>query len=934
MKKDQLYAVVDIEATGASLGRNERMIQFACVLVKNGEIVETFDTFVNPSRKVNKTIRDLTGITSKDLATAPYFEDIAGLIHQLLEDTVFVAHNVGFDFQFLNECFQRAGMAPLSVPAVDTVELSQILLPAADSYQLKELTSALGYDLTQAHNALFDAKATAYLLNKLDEKLKGLPLVTLESLAELARSTTAQTALFFEEALAHMQAEPQDLREDLMILEGIALKKPQALGEQTEHRRLPAYPYQDEEKERLINQIGLEQRKSQMEMMNDLFRYFKEEFPGHTQLMEAAPGAGKTYGYLLPSMYLASPQERIVISTYTKVLQKQLADEILPFLNDRLPFKKTSALVKSPTHYISLTAFYKKLKSVSVSDTEAKFCMKVLVWLTETQEGDLEELGIRTQTPHPFWLDIRPSQRLQPMKVFKEADFLFRRSQRIDQASILVTNHAFLARDFLNAERLLKADKLIIDEAHHLPDVIDQTSTITLKVSTLLKELKKLGSTDKEESLLYQLNEQAVETVKPYQIQALGLAAQVLMEEWEDWGTQWVEWLVSFRDYDSRVIKWKEKNIDLNTLPMTLKKENKRIKTALDELIYVSNQLTLVLEDQPETLSKESKRLLTRLQVLVDLAQTVSERIAHLFFVREKGSLTGLRFYSKNPLSTLTFYRFNQDVRTESLDKLREASHLLLTSSTLSVKGSTHYIEQALQLERTSYAEYDSPYDFKKQGRIFVPSDHYPSDSSKKSAYATLLADQIEAVVRENPENALVLFRSQEMIQAVYDILKKRGRLSHKTLLAQNISGTPLKIAKQIRKSKEVLVLGADTFWEGVDFPEDELRIVIIARLPFDSPDMPLVKNRHRLLSEQGLNPFVQDMLPRAVMKFKQGIGRLIRSREDQGIWIVLDRRIIDSSYATAFIQSLPKGLLIEEEPLDTIVEESLQFFNGQKEKD
>ncbi|EXJ22424.1 DinG family ATP-dependent helicase YoaA [Alkalibacterium sp. AK22] len=932
MKKDQLYAVVDIEATGASLGRDERMIQFACVLVKNGEIVETFDTFVNPSRKVNKTIRDLTGITSKDLATAPYFEDIAGLIHQLLEDTIFVAHNVGFDFQFLNECFQRAGISPLTIPALDTVELAQILLPTADSYQLKELTSALGYDLSQAHNALFDAKATVFLLQQLDKKLLTLPLVTLESLAELAPSTTAQTALFFEEALARMQAEPQDLKEDLMIVGGMALKKPQASGEQELHRKLPAYPYQDKDKKRLFDQIGLEQRESQMQMMNDLFRYLKKENPEHSQLMEAAPGAGKTFGYLLPALYLATPQDRIVISTFTKVLQKQLVDEILPLLNSRLPFQKTVALVKSPSHYISLTAFYKKLKTVSARGTEAKFCMKVLVWLTETEEGDLEELGIRTRTPHPFWLDIRPSHRLQPMAAFEETDFLFRRSQRINQASILVTNHAFLARDWLNAERLLSTNKLIVDEAHHLPDVVDETSTVTLKISTLLKELKNLGNVEKEDSLLHQLNTQAVEAVKPYQIQALGMAAQVLLEDWEDWGIQWVEWLISFKDYDPKVIEWKEKTIDLNTLPMTLKKENKRIKTALDELIYVSNQLTSVLEDQPETLSNDSKRLLTRLQGLTDLAQTVSKRLTQLFFVREKGSLTGLRFYSKNPMSTLTFYRFNQDVRTESLNKLKDAKHLILTSSTLSVKGSIRYIEQALQLERTAYVEYASPYDFSKQGRIFVPSDHYPPDSSTR-AHVTLLADQIEAVVKENPENALVLFRSQEMIQTVHDVLKQRGRLSHKTLLAQNISGTPLKIAKQIRKAKEVLVLGADTFWEGVDFPEDELRIVIIARLPFDSPDMPLVKNRHRLLSEQGLNPFVQDMLPRAVMKFKQGIGRLIRSREDKGVWIVLDRRLIDSSYATAFVDSLPKGLSIEEEPLDTIVQESSAFF-GQKEKD
>lgn len=196
MKKDQIYAIVDIEATGASIGKDERMIQFACVLVKNGKTIETFDSFVNPSRKVSGLIRNLTGISSKDLATAPYFEDIAHLIHQLLEDTIFVAHNVGFDFRFLNECFRRVGMPALTIPAIDTVLLSQILFPKEESYKLKELTASLGYTLNHAHNALFDAKATVYLLNKLDERLKKLPLVTVEKLAELSAATTAETSLF------------------------------------------------------------------------------------------------------------------------------------------------------------------------------------------------------------------------------------------------------------------------------------------------------------------------------------------------------------------------------------------------------------------------------------------------------------------------------------------------------------------------------------------------------------------------------------------------------------------------------------------------------------------------------------------------------------------------------------------------------------------
>lgn len=934
MRKDQLYAVVDIEATGASIGRDERMIQFACILVKNNKIVESFDTFVNPSRKVSRTIRDLTGISSKDLATAPYFEDIAHIVYQLLEDTVFVAHNVGFDFQFLNECLVRAGLSPLTIPAIDTVQMAQILFPSENSYQLKELTGSLGYSLNQAHNALFDAEATVFLLSKLDEKISRLPLVTVESLAELSRATTADTHLFFQESFEEMKNSPGDLDDSLMVVEGLAIRKPEPINEQILHRKKPVYPYTDIDKQIVLKQLELEDRPNQSAMMNTLFNYLKIKTPSSKQLIEAAPGAGKTFGYLLPVFYLATPEEKIIISTYTKVLQKQLVEETLPYLNNRLDFSQSFALAKSGSHYLSLSSFYRKWRNTADTDTEALFCMKILVWLTETTEGDLEEIGIGTRTPHPFWQAVKPSQKLRAMEVFESVEFMSRRQKRLMQSSIIVTNHAFLLSDWQSADPILESETIILDEAHHFPDIIDQSATLTLRANTLVRDLKTIGSVDREDTLISELSKQESQHIKPYQITTLESVSSVLSEEWEDWSTQWIDWFNYSQAFDSSVVEWKEKAIDLNTLPLIIKKDSKRLKSTLDELVYIGNQMTLTLDTEPETLSKEAKRLLTKLQVLLDRIQLTSETLDHLFFKNQKGSLTGCRFYSKSPQQTLTFYRYDQNSKTAILNTLNAVPHLVLTSSTLSVKQSTLYIEQALNIKQAEYSTFDSPYDFSQQGRIFVPLETYSAAHSKKAAYASELAGQIEAILKGTHENALILFRSQETIQAVYSILQKKSSLHHKTILAQNISGTPVRIAKQVKKSKEVVVLGSDSFWEGVDFPEEELKIVVLTKLPFDSPDMPLVKNRHAILTEKGLNPFVHDLLPRAVMKFKQGIGRLIRSKKDKGIWIILDRRIIESSYASSFIESLPTGLTIEEEPLETIIEESQLFFKSIEDKE
>ncbi|SFC41791.1 ATP-dependent DNA helicase DinG [Alkalibacterium subtropicum] len=960
MKKDQLYAVVDIEATGASIGRNERMIQFACVLVKNGEVLETFDSFVNPSRKVSKLIRDLTGISLKDLATAPYFEDIAQLIHRLLEDTIFVAHNVNFDYAFLNECFERIGLPPLTIPAIDTVELAQVLFPKEDSYQLKELTASLGYALNNAHNALFDAQATVYLLNRLDERLCSLPLVTIETLARLSEATTADTSLFFRQALDEMKEEPSDLDDSLVIIDGLALKKPFTQNEQDTYREKHTYPYKDDDKLAQMEAVGLEYRESQNLMMNTVFNYFKQKEPEYVQFIEAPAGLGKTFGYLYPSLYIASPDEKIVLSTYTKLLQRQLVEDSLPQLLDVLPFDKAVALMKSPNHYLSLSAFYTKLKNVEAGDTEAVFCMKLLVWLTETDEGDLEEIGLGKTLHHPFWNEVKsvPDAKLQ-FKQFEDVDYLARREKRLDQASILVTNHAYLFSEWQRQPDRFADAKLLLDEAHHVPDVLDQNATVKLSTRSITNELKRLGSREKEETLLHDCQQLLPsDSIKDYQLDTLHATVQLFSEEWELWSRKWIDWLIHSGSYDDRVVEWKEKTLYYAQLPLDIKRDTKFLFGSLEELVYVGRQLTDALDTtegmtsaasngpaDPSTsernsdrtgisLTQKEKRVLSKIKVILDHFETVIERFNYLFLTGNTANQTRVRFYSKNPLSTLSFFRFDQAVKEKLLKQFNAQEHLILTSSTLSVNDSVFYLQKQLGIENKELTVYPSPYHYDQQAKLYVTTDVDTHVNEKMSVSVTFITDQIERVLSQTDENCLVLFRSHDMIQRVYQALNRRSHLKDKTILAQNISGSATKITKQFKKAKQSVLLGSDSFWEGVDFPLDELKIVIITKLPFDSPDMPMVKKRHQELRERGDNPFVHDVLPRAVIRFKQGLGRLIRSQEDKGVWIVLDRRIVEASYASVFLNSLPGDLEVRELPLNQIIAEVSAFFKTDKPDD
>ena len=188
-----IYSVVDLETTGTSVSHGDRIIQVGCVLIQDNEIINHFETKINPRMSIPRPITQLTGIKNSDVRQAPLFEDVAGTLYSLLSGTIFVAHNVNFDFPFLNAELERAGYPELAIEAIDTVTLSQILMPTAKSYRLRDLTSTLSIEHDHPHSAVSDAEATGHLLIDLLQRLKELPTLTLEKLLELKLNLPQQT---------------------------------------------------------------------------------------------------------------------------------------------------------------------------------------------------------------------------------------------------------------------------------------------------------------------------------------------------------------------------------------------------------------------------------------------------------------------------------------------------------------------------------------------------------------------------------------------------------------------------------------------------------------------------------------------------------------------------------------------------------------------
>lgn len=920
MKKESpLFAIVDIEATAGSIGTNEEMIQFACVLMQDGKVIEEFDTLVNPMRHIPIRIQKLTGISQKEVNHAPSFDEIAHIIKDLLEDAIFVAHNVAFDYQFLNEQFQAVGIEPLTTQAIDTVALAQIAFPRASYYNLQELTAYLDYDIAHAHNALDDARATAFLLDEIIQKLKHLPLVTLEQLVSLADQLIYDTKWLINYVFEEARDNPEDLQSNLLIDNGLAIIDPTLAIHAPYRSEQTDYPLTDFDKTNFFNR-SFYLREHQGELMDHIHHYFHKEVSGEELAIEAPSGMGKSIGYLVPSIL---NEQRVVISTHTRTLQDQLLDEALPLLREVTDLNPEAIMIKGCEHYLSITRFKRALQEVRPEDTEAFICMQLLVWLTETETGDLNELGVHSLKKHPFWKKVL-TQYVQ-LDDLPTHDFYPRLIEQAKRADIIITNHAHLIVDMNREKSVLPPyDHLIVDEAQHLTTVISSQAQLTFSKTELSRILKRLGERQAPNTMLFSL-ENFVERkwLKPYQLQAIESTKQLLYEEMtflfhlfephikdsvEDNG--WVDVLLEKQEITNH-----EKAIS-------------RVKQTMEDLLYHLQEVyqTILKPEYEKNLSLSDRLEIELFFKVIDDLKTTYDIFRVIFVDFDKESLIWLEALSSSPKQSIRLKTLCQEMKNDMLDKLHRIKHVVYISSTLSVNRSVSFFKKQIKAKLLTYLEFQSPYQWQDQVKIMLPSEMKPVKKYSNKQLANQIANDVTILANGLDRKTLILFHSHDVLQGVFNKLVQSPLLDDYDILAQDLSGSRHKILKQFKQSKKSLLLGSDTFFEGIDLPGDLLEVVILTRLPFDSPDMPIVKNEHQQLKQTGMNVFMEDLLPRAIIKTKQAYGRLIRSEKDKGVFIVLDDRYLNASYSKLFQQSIPNGNHYEIIPIEEM-SEAIQAF-------
>lgn len=914
MNRNTTYAVVDIETTGTD-PKVDRIIQIGCVLIRNGRLINRFATDINPGRKIPKQIQNLTHISNGRVQKAPYFEDVAFIIADLLADTVFVAHNIFFDYQFLNAELKRCGVTPLKISGIDTVELAQIFLPEESSFRLSDLAESFGLQHDNPHQADSDAEVTAALLLYIEAVMRQLPLVTLQTISELATLTAMQTGDYIKNIYQQQLKENPPLSEELEIVAGIALrKKAITLYEDSYYQK--KYPQKKSQKEKLY-QNELSFRKEQARLMNLVYQHFTQD-ETKDLLIEAATGMGKTIGYLLPASFLSTPENPVIVSTVSLLLQEQIIKKDIPLLNRFLEQKIQAVVVKSKRHYLDLARFKQTLLSPVSQKQYALYQMAVLVWLTKTTTGDFGELNL-INLNHLFFQDVahRGVNYLSPKSPFYPHDFLKFLNSQMQESNCLIINHAFLAQESLRQEPLLpQSPYLIVDEAHHLPTICERIAAESFNTFSFEKKVQQVLGEDglfarldnwlKEElegkRLVNLLQEELKELGASYEMLA-DLLAQELAEHQE---------IVTAEDF----VKFDKKTMKCFKKIELFLQESAEIRDSWQQFIQKRQfawgtmaQFDFAILDELFNDLAKHKRVMQR------FCHDFTPRYIHWVLRRENQH--GLTFqvtdFEAAILPQTKWYsRFEKIVYIGGALKLTKDRNLFA---------------KRLGLPAANLKIIPAPFDYDKQTEILVPikAAHIPQLSP--SEYSDFLAENLTILLKDFNRPALVLFTSHEVLQKVYEKMHLKFLENGREILAQGIGGSRDKLLKRFSQSDAGILFGTDSFWEGIDLPGEQLELVIVTRLPFENPKRPFVHARYDFLNSIGADPFYDESLPNAMLKLRQAYGRLIRSPKDRGVMVVLDRRFINTTYGKQLRQAIPKKVVINELSLLEMNSEITKFL-------
>ncbi len=822
-----------------------------------GHEIDEFSRLLKPDYLITDQVTTITGITSEMIEDKPAFSAISQELKDYIGDSTVFAHNAPFDIGFL----KHHGLDLTNNPIWDTFSLSSIAWPEATSYNLGMLSDQLGIKIEGEHRAGGDVRLTWELLNKIYQKTSR-PTQYYKSISELLQKSKQNHYLCFFSSLKK--------ETNLKLAQAPELKH-----KEIKHKT-------DLSIEKTLGQKGVLTKKisnfSPRSEQIDMAKVVEKNINDKTiSLIEAGTGTGKTFAYLVPLLAASIKHKPCLVSTFTRNLQDQLFEKDVPALLEALNLPLRVAVLKGRRNYLCHARLLQALQRTQYSPNEAFLLIKLLVWLNNGGNGDLDKLNISYQANHilrHLHADAI-SCRLNCKK--GKIDCPYHKARYVaEQADIVIVNHALLVQ-LTDDESILPFTHVVIDEAHHLAQVARESTRTDFShhrveelIAPIIQLAKKIPATqqlhliDESKALLadYMSLLQQLTEFTTIHSSSDRLRLTDAMRNTAGW-----------KKIKSKGLHWRNRLQFMTGLLSGIKKLPNKNKEILREAIREANRFNLEIEmflsggssriqwlELPFNSDKEKAQV-----VINDLSLSVNSTLNQLFV---------------------------------------NSASVTLTSATLTTGGNFSYIKEQLGIPEAIEQHIDTPFDFRKQMLIYIIEDGPHPATPDFDRYSAKIIEQVAILLSGR---LLGLFTSHKSIRNVYERITKQLHKANIKTMAQKLTGGRHNITTRFKKIKSSILLGTNSFWEGIDVPSDSLSSVVISKLPFPPPNDPIIE---ALAEQNDMESFNRLSMPLMILQLRQGIGRLLRSTSDKGIIIILDSRFLKKSYGDEVLKSFPPATI------------------------
>ncbi len=904
---------IDIETTGLD-PYTDAITEIGAVRFNGARVESEWSTLVNPGRPIPPMITQLTNITNEMVRNAP---PIKAVIHELADfvgnDPV-VGHSVRFDLSFL----QRHNIL-LDNDVIDTYELASVLMPTASRYNLGALAQQLGILEGQFHRALNDASTTHKIFLRLWDMAMELPIQTVAEFVRLSEPFEWGGSWMFQQVLrarAHKGAPVRATEHNLGPLFG---RSSETLLPPLEPRD-PPEPLDPEEVASVLEYggpfsayfSGYEQRPQQVEMLRAVTEALST---GQHLMVEAGTGTGKSFAYLVPAaMWAVKNGMRVVISTNTINLQEQLVKKDIPDMCRALGLDISTVVMKGRSNYLCPRRLNALRERTPETAEEMRVMAKVLVWVLQGGTGDRSEINLNGPIERDVWNRISAEDEGCKAEVCLGRTGgscpFYRIRQAAQTAHLLIVNHALLLADVASGSRVLPDYQyLIVDEAHHMEAATTDALSFRVTQPDLLRMLRELGGTTS--GILGRTLSLVRTAARPSDYamlqQMVQRATDLAFRLDHDFGQFFhaIEYFLDDRRDGRPVGQYQQQE---RILPATRTQNYwTDVEVAWDQAYETSDlllnlikdlageigKLDLIaadpdLEDNQSSLGDLYRRLYEACGYISSLVSKPDKNFIYWAEIQPNGSHLALEIAPLEVGPLMQKYLWH------------EKTCVILTSATLTAEGEFDYIRRRLLAEEANELALGSPFDYENSALLYLVNDiPEPSDPN----YQRAVENSIIRLARATHGRMLVLFTSYAQLKKTSQSIGGALADAEIQMFEQGEGASANTLLESFRETERAVLLGTRSFWEGVDIAGEALSVLVIVKLPFDVPSDPIVAAR----SETFDDPFSEYSLPEAILRFRQGFGRLIRTQSDRGVVAILDRRLITKRYGKAFIDSLPR---------------------------